>query len=65
MAQIYRDVAGICAACGELKPTHCDVRVNCNEMLQSYHRDGFAVRWDYCQDRAFSTVRRLLSLRSN
>lgn len=63
MATIYDSVAEFFRSSGDFAPSHCDVRCACNDTLQAYHRDGFAVRWDYSQDHAFAAVRRLLGTR--
>jgi hypothetical protein len=61
MLEVYQTVADGFRETGELAPTHCDVRCAVNDLLDSLSRDGCAVSFDYSQDAAFRTVRRLLS----
>lgn len=59
MSDIYEQVASGLLRSGNVHPSHCDVRCAVNDTLHHYERDGYRVRHDYNQDRAFKAVRRL------
>ncbi len=62
MKQVYAEVAACFRDAGNLTPTHCDVRCAVNDYLNWTAQDNADdVRFDYSQDAAFRTVRKLLS----
>jgi len=48
------------AQSGNARPSHCDVRCVCNDILDSYERDGYTVPHGYSQDKAHREVLRIL-----
>lgn len=38
------------------RPSHCDVRCVCNEILYSYERNGYTVPHNYNQDNAHREI---------
>lgn len=48
------------AASGDRNPSHCTVRCTCNDILDSYEKDGYTVPHGYSQDRAHKAVLRIL-----
>ena len=60
VADLYEVVAGAFYDTGKLRPSHCDVRCACNDILDSYERDGYTVPHHYSQDKAHREVLRAL-----
>lgn len=58
LAWILRDVAMSLKASGDFSAT--TIRCAINDQLDSWHRDGFQVRFNYNQDKAVAKVKELL-----
>lgn len=60
VASLHAYVADHFAQTGETRPSHCTVRCLCNDILDSYSRDGYTVPHGYSQDKAHREVLRAL-----
>jgi hypothetical protein len=57
---MYAYVADHFAQTGNRRPSHCDVRCACNDVIDSYARDGYTVTERYSQDKAHRAVLAIL-----
>lgn len=60
ISTVYEYAADHFAQKGDRSPSHCDVRCVCNDILESYERDGYTVPHGYSQDKAHREVRAIL-----
>ena len=59
--ELHNAAADHFAQSRNFRPSHCDVRCVCNDILDSYARDGYAVPHHYSQDKAHKEVCKILA----